>query len=554
MTRPLAMCIALLMIGLPGRAGQIDARTACIEGDMLSCALVLARQIKKHSSDHALHYVAKGFAEAGRLEEAQAVIAEIKGKYWRPEAKAAVVSLLARRGQHAQALKMALASKNFAGMVALGDLYIKTGDLARAESTADKMTSRMSYAKVSLLEALAKSYHAAGKAKEAAAKLTQLEKFARAEKERIPRSDFLLRVAELSVEIEMPGRAVKLAMQALADADEKNMTKVQRMMHHYYPHKVGVRASVFRLLLKLGRLDQASKLARQQPEVGGFHAMWVTRSDLLENLVKAYIAKGQHKKARSLLKGVKPSDTCGSRGLQAKVASSYDLAGNEARALKMIAGLKDRERMWGICELAEGRLEVGKFESALKMAEKIEKSVFLVSCLNAMAKKALDAKRQDWAKKYTARAIEAAGREDMLGYRSYGLTMAGELLFKMGKPEQALGLIERAKNEIKHEEEKYKKDRWEDILDALADAGYCDLAVESTAGVAMSDTDLELAADSCARQECFAAAVKLAARLPRAETRAKVLAQIGGRAGRDGWKPDAATLEILRNKILDAKK
>jgi len=142
----------------------------------------------------------------------------------------------------------------------------------------------------------------------------------------------------------------------------------------------------------------------------------------------------------------------------------------------------------------------------------------------------------------------------MLGHRSFGLTRASELMFKMGKGKLGLDLIDQAKAEIKHEKQEYRMDRWEDILDALADAGYCDLAVESTADVSLSDFDIEMAADSCARQECFAAAVKLTARLPRAETRAKVLARIGGLAGRDGWKPDPATLEILRNKILDVKK
>ncbi len=553
MTSSAAVCIALLMIGFPVRAEQTDAGTTCTEGDMLSCALVLARMVKKHSNDHALHYVAKGFAEAGRLEETRAIIGEIKGEYWRPEAEAALVKLLARKGQHEQALKMALASKNNAPMVALGDHYIKSGDLTRAEIIADKMDARMTYARVSLLEALALAYHAAGRTADVAAKLAQMEKLAGAQKDRIPRSDFLLRIAELSVKIGRSGGAVKVAMQALAEADDKNMTSVQRAMHHYYPHKVGVRASVFHLLLDLGRLDQALKLARKQPELGGFHARGVTRSALMEKLAKAYVAKGQHKKVRNLLKEFKPSANCDSRGLQSMVAVSYDLSGSETKALKMLEGLKNPERMWSICDLAEGRLGAGKFESALVMAEKIEKSVFLVSCLNAMAKNALDAKRQDWADKYLARAIEVAGRDDMLGLRSFGLTMAGELLFKMGKTNQALELIDRAKNEIKHEEERYRMNRWEDILDALTDAGYCDLAVESTAGIAVSDFSIEMAADSCARKECFTAAVKLAARLPKAETRAKVLAGIGALAGRDGWKPDPDTLEILRDKILVVK-
>jgi hypothetical protein len=42
-------------------------------------------------------------------------------------------------------------------------------------------------------------------------------------------------------------------------------------------------------------------------------------------------------------------------------------------------------------------------------------------------------------------------------------------------------------------------------------------------------------------------------RLTGAEARAVVLAKIGGLAGQDGWKPDQASLDLMRKQILNVK-
>ena len=543
----------LLLTASPARSGQTDTRSMCLSGDLLSCSLVLARGGSRFSTDHALKAVAEGFAEAGRLDEAMCSAKEIKGDFWRPAAEASVVKLLARKAQHDQALKMATASKGNHPLVELGELYIESGDLRRTQAVAAKMADRMDYAKVGLLANLALVHHQAGRQKKTAAIFSQIEKIARVQKERIPRSDFLLRLAELSAKIEKPDRAVKLAMEALDAADDKHFTNVQRMLHRYFSHKVNVRARVFRLVLGLDRLELALKLAREQAEVPGFHAMGVTRSALMRDVAKALSDKGQTNKARSLIDEVKPSSTCGSRGLQSMVAVGYDKAGDESRALKLLEGMKNDERMWGICDLAEGRLKRDKFEDAMGMAERIEKPVFQASCLINLSEKALYAGREDWAARFLTRALKITRRKEMDEFRSFKLLRAGKLLFQMGRAQQALALIAEAAAAVELEKEEYRQGRWDDILGALADAGYCDLAVESTDRLALSKSRIQMAAVTCSSKQRFGAAVRLVLRLTKAEDRAVTLAKIGGLAAKDGWKPDPACLDLMRKKILDVK-